>query len=132
MNRKTMIANLLAKIGDHEHEEAFRAIESIESRPCDGMLKIRFHISAVARMTVRVDSGELVIEAAGMNPVRCEFERGIQAMRKFMHDLDGMLADGYRQPEQKLRATFFPPPPPPDMDLPTWDEATKTWYDAEV
>jgi hypothetical protein len=84
------------------------------------------------RMTVRVESSALVLEAIGMEPLRAEFEHGISALRKFIYDLDGMLADGYRQPEQKARVTLFPPPPPDRMDLPTWDEETKTWYDAEI
>jgi len=133
MNRKVMIGNLLAQIGERDKEEAFRSIESIEHRPHEAALKIRFNISTVARMTARAtgNNGEFVFEADGMKPATASVEDVIAALRRFMYDLDERLSEGYRQPPPKARVMFSPPPPPSWMDVPVWDEASKTWYDAE-
>lgn len=135
MNKKVAISNLLAALNDYARDgtdEALESIEHIESRPMEGMLKIRFNLSAVARMTVRVDKGVFVLEAKGVRPMRSEFADGIAALRRVIYDLDELLANGYKQPEMKVRVTFFPPPPPQWMDIPVWDEEAKSWYDAEI
>jgi len=130
MNKKIAIKNLVAQISDHEKEEIFHSIEHIEVRPYDGMIKIRFYLSAVARMTVTAMGDELRFDAAGMPQRIAMVSDGLTALRRYMYDLDCLLADGYQQPAPKSRVTFMPNPPV-HMDIPVWDEKSQKWYDAE-
>ena len=72
-----------------------------------------------------------MMEAEGMGARAAKTADGIGALRRFIYDLDAAIADGYRQSEPKMRVIFSPPPPPSHMDIPVWNEKTKTWYDAE-
>ena len=130
MNKKIAIKNLVAQISDHEKDEIFRSIEHIEVRPYDGMIKIRFYLSAVARMTVTAMGDEFRFDAAGMPQKTVLFANGLSALSRYMYELDSLLADGYQQPALKLRVTAIQNPPA-HMDIPVWDEKTQKWYDAE-
>lgn len=130
LNRKTAINNLIAQIRDNEHEEIFRCIEHIETRPYEGMLKIRFYLSAIARMTVTVHGDELQFNAAGMPQKTVSIENGLFGLRTYMYEIDSLIADGYQQPTPKMRVISVQNPPA-NMDIPVWDEKEKTWHDAE-
>ena len=126
------IQNLIELIPQDSDDEALNSIESIITFPAKREIRIRCHLTNRFLFFARLNTdNSITLHAEKWPSVVCDRDRFVQSIRIFIHEIDEAMAENrYRQMPLKARLIDIPNPPP-DMDIPVWDETTKTWYDAE-
>ena len=127
------IKELINLIPQGNADEALYSIESVKVVPADNTATIRCYLANKFRLTVSVAAGLVTLSADGLNNVYTSVADFIPTIKKFIYEIDDLIAAGYSQPEPKPCYIFADsvPTPPRNMDLPVWDEKTGKWYDAE-
>ena len=121
----------IQRIPDNDADEAFSAIETITTHG-KHRADIRCHLAHEFRLTATAQpDGTLTLTAEGRPAVTCTERDFLPTLRRTLYEIDEALAEGhYQQTPPKSRWVFLDAPPA-EMDIPVWDEKTKTWYDAE-
>lgn len=127
------IRGLVDSIPQGNEDEALYSIENIKVVPASNSATIRCYLVNKFRLSVSVAAGLVTLSADGFNNVYASVADFIPTLRKFIYEIDDLIAAGYSQPEPKPCYIFTDsvPTPPQKMDLPVWDEKTGKWYDAE-
>lgn len=115
------IHKLLAQIPEESADEAIASIQSIRIEP-PRKARLTCHLSKKFFILLEVKkSGEILINDCSATG---DF---LAALKRIIYEQDEAA-----QPYVVLKERVtYRPAPPKDMDLPTWNEATQSWYDAE-
>jgi hypothetical protein len=126
--------DLIYMIPENTTDEALASIDTISTLPCEDAIRIRCVLSSEFSFKAKAaKDGDVALLAENRKPVLVSKDKFLSALKKFIYSIDEAIAEGhYRQPI-KLPYIFEDdmPPAPKNMDLPTWDEKTQSWYDAE-
>ena len=125
------IQTWIQRIPDGDADEAFSAIETITTYG-KSRADILCHLAHEFRLTATTNrDGTLTLFAEGRRATICTERDFLPTLRRTLYEIDEDIAEGrYQQTPLKARWVFIDTPPA-DMDIPVWDEKTKTWYDAE-
>jgi hypothetical protein len=125
---------------DNEIDEALRSIETIRSERkrivISCYLTKKFNLIVNFLHNNRV---EIIEEYTNKKLASTTDNEFIAALKRAIYTADELIAelaetDEFKKHQVRKRFSKYillPPEPPVHMDLPTWDEETKTWYDAE-
>lgn len=124
------INNIIDLIPKNPENEALFSIESITKYP-PNKIRINCHLSHEFRLFVEINAGIIEIKAEKRFIIKCTKNNFISNLKQEIYSIDEAIANGYKQ--TKSNPNIFPDmcSAPEHMDLPTWDNENKKWYDAE-
>ena len=127
------IGELIAQIPEYPTHEALMAIESVMLHHHDNSARVRCHLSHEFRIRVRMTGHDVTLYAEGWPLVTCFPETFLGALQRLIHNIDAAISAGtyHQAPPKPTIIMDDRPTPPDDFDLPVWDAAQGTWYDAE-
>lgn len=126
------ISELINTIPEATADEALLAVQTVKTNPATNTARLRCHLTREFRLLVALRNGSVVISADGRPDVTVAPSAFVSTLRREIHEIDEAMSSGrYTQSKPKIRPTNMAPPPE-DMDLPTWDPVSQSWYDAEI
>lgn len=113
-------------------DEALLAIQTISTNPFNNTARVRCYLANEFRLAIKVRGDLVTISAEGRPDVSVPSASFVSTLRREIHEIDEQISSGaYAQRKPKLNFISIPPAPS-HMDLPTWDEESQRWYDAEI
>lgn len=127
----TQIMQLINQIPEDTQDEALLAVESIITFGYYAA-RIRCHLMYPFWVHITINGNTVTLEVKGYSLENIHPDCFIPKLKRLIYDVDEAISQGrYVAEKPKEFGVIFPTSPPPDMDLPTWDEKTQQWYDAE-
>jgi hypothetical protein len=126
------ITDAITLIPENTMDEALESIQSVRLEPRRNLAMLRCHLTNRFSIAMQVSDSSIELSAVGWPGTKsCSVDTLLPALRRIIYEIDEAVAAGqYRQPTVSP-FVFERPAPPAHMDLPTWDEETASWYDAE-
>lgn len=127
------INDLIDMIPEDAISEALVSIQSIAMFPAKKAARLNCYFTSEFKVLIEIKNNNIVISAHNREEVICNEADFLRQLIAYIYSLDEAISTGSYTPE-KPKSVFVieRPQPPAYMDLPTWDEKTNSYYDAET
>ena len=128
------IRDLINTIPENSTDEALNSIEHIEIQQAQNTAWIRCYPANKFRLNISIKTGLVIISAENRKDIHTSKGDFVSVLKKTIYEIDELMASGNYSQSAPKSCFILPdviPPAPENMDLPTWDNEAKKWYDAE-